>query len=126
MSLFLVMIGGAVGSALRYLLGRLSLALFGPGFPWGTLAANVFGGLAMGLLAGWLVAAMPADSEQWRLLIGIGLIGGFTTFSTFSLETVNMIQRGDLAVAAAYVAVSVAGAILALFAGLALVRSGTA
>ncbi len=120
------MIGGAVGSALRYLLGRLAFALFGPGFPWGTLAANLLGGLAMGLLAGWLVRAMPASGEQWRLLLGVGVLGGFTTFSSFSLETVNMLQRGDYGIAAAYIGVSVAGAILALFAGLTLARLGAA
>jgi CrcB protein len=122
MPLLLVMIGGAIGSALRYLIGRLSLSLFGPGFPWGTLAANVFGGLAMGVLAGTLLRVMPANGEQWRLFIGVGVIGGFTTFSTFSLETVNMIQRGDVGTAATYVSVSVVGAIAAWFAGLAVAR----
>lgn len=120
------MVGGAFGSALRYLLGRLSLTLFGPTFPWGTLAANVFGGLAMGLLAGWLVRTMPANGEQLRLLIGVGVIGGFTTFSTFSLETVNMIQRGDVATAGLYVSASLVGAILAVFGGIAMMRMGAA
>lgn len=126
MSLFLVMIGGAAGSALRYLFGRLALALLGPGFPWGTLGVNLIGGLAMGLLAGILVRAMPGNSEPLRLLIGVGVLGGFTTFSSFSLETVNMLQRGDVGVAALYVSASVVGAVLALFAGLTLARIGAA
>jgi fluoride exporter len=126
MNLFLVMIGGAVGSAMRYLLGRVSLTLLGPGFPYGTLAANLLGGLAMGLLAGGLLRAMPANGEQVRLLLGVGVLGGFTTFSSFSLETVNMLQRGDVATATGYVALSVAGAILAVFTGVALTRVGTA
>jgi CrcB protein len=122
MSLLLVMIGGAIGSALRYLLGRLSFALFGPALPWGTLAANLLGGLAMGVLAGMLVRNMPSNGEHLRLLLGVGVLGGFTTFSSFSLETVNMIQRGDIATAGGYVAASVIGAVAALFVGLALVR----
>ncbi|HEY0271203.1 MAG TPA: CrcB family protein, partial [Sphingomonas sp.] len=89
-------------------------------------AANLLGGLAMGLLFGGLARAMPANGEQLRLLLGVGVLGGFTTFSSFSLETVHMIQRGDLALAAGYIAISVTGAILALFAGLALTRVGVA
>lgn len=121
MNLVLVIVGGAVGSAARYLLSRLSLALIGPAYPWGTLAANVIGGFLMGVLAGAL--ARIGGSEQTRLLLGVGVLGGFTTFSSFSLETVVMIERGDLALALGYVAVSVVGAIGALFAGLYLIRA---
>ena len=122
MPLFLVMIGGAIGAALRYLLSKLTFALFGPGFPWGTLAANLLGGLAMGLLVGSLARTLPTNSEQLRLLLGVGVLGGFTTFSSFSLETVNMVQRGEIGTAGVYVMASVVGAFLALIAGLALVR----
>jgi len=118
---FLVMFGGAIGSAARYHLGRLTLAWFGPGYPWGTLAANLIGGLLMGVLAGVLARA-TAVGEPWRLLLGVGLLGGFTTFSAFTLETVTMIERGQAGVAAFYALLSVTGAVTALFIGLAAVR----
>jgi CrcB protein len=118
--LLLVMAGGAIGSGARYGVGRAALALLGPGYPWGTLAVNLLGGFAMGLLAG-LVSRM-ASAEEWRLLIGVGLLGGFTTFSAFSLDMVNMIERGTPGTAAGYALISVAGSVAALFAGLALTR----
>ncbi|MGP1283346.1 MAG: fluoride efflux transporter CrcB [Parasphingopyxis sp.] len=120
--LFLVMAGGAIGAGLRFLLGRFALHQFGPGFPWGTLGANILGGLAMGVLAG-LLARFGGGGEGWRLFIGVGILGGFTTFSAFSLETANMIERGALGVAAGYAAVSVIGSVAALFAGLWLMRA---
>lgn len=119
-SLLLVMGGGAIGSALRYLVGRAALALFGPGFPWGTLAVNLIGGAGMGLLAGFL--ARQADGEPLRLLLGVGLMGGFTTFSAFTLETVTMLQRGDLPTALLYIGLSVVGALAALALGLTAAR----
>ena len=119
--LLLVMIGGAVGAGARHLTGRTTLALFGPGFPYGTLAVNLIGGFAMGLLVGTL-ARMSVPGENWRLLLGVGVLGGYTTFSAFSLDVVTMIQRGDLGIALFYVLLSVVGSIVALFAGLSLVR----
>ncbi|MDR6851633.1 CrcB protein [Sphingomonas sp. BE123] len=115
--LFLVMLGGAVGAGARHLVGRAALALWGPGFPVGTLAVNVFGGLAMGLLAGWLATRASGD-EALRYLLGVGVLGGFTTFSAFSLETALMIERGELMTALFYILASVALSIGALFAGL--------
>lgn len=120
--LFLVMAGGAVGAGARHLVGRASLAAFGPGWPWSTLIVNVAGGFAMGLLAGALAHA-EGVSESWRLLLGVGVLGGFTTFSAFSLEAVLMIERGDWAAAISYVALSVVGAIGALALGLRAVRA---
>ena len=78
------MIGGAVGSAGRYAVGKLTLGTLGPNYPWGTLAVNLIGGFLMGLLAGML--ARTGGSEHGRLLIGVGVLGGFTTFSAFSLD----------------------------------------
>ncbi len=121
--LVLVMAGGATGAALRYLVGQWTLATLGPGLPFGTWAVNILGGLAMGLLAGTLARLASGGSEPLRLLLGVGVLGGFTTFSAFSLELVNMIARGDILLAAAYAVSSVAGSIVALYAGLMLARA---
>jgi CrcB protein len=118
--LFLVMVGGAFGTAARYLVGRGAVAAFGPTFPYGTLAVNVIGGFAMGVLAG--VLARVGGNENTRLLLGVGVLGGFTTFSSFSLEVVTMVERDAWATALGYVLASVLGAVLALFAGLWLTR----
>ena len=121
MPLILVMVGGALGAGARHLVGRAMLDRLGPGFPWWTLAINVAGGLLMGLLTGLLVRFSLPDG--WRLFLGVGVLGGFTTFSSFSLETVTLVQRGQPAAAAAYVALSVVGAICALLGGLVLARA---
>ena len=120
MNLLLVMAGGAAGSAARYLVGRWTLATLGPDWPWGTLTVNIVGGLLMGVLVGML--ARFSAAEPWRLLLAVGVLGGFTTFSAFSLDTAVMIERGALASAAMYVTASVVGGIAALFAGLAVAR----
>ncbi len=120
--LILVMTGGAIGTAARFLTGRTALALFGPAYPWsGTLAVNLVGGFAMGVLAG--ILARTGGSEQWRLFVGVGVLGGFTTFSAFSLDVVTLAERGAVATALGYALVSVIGAVLALFAGLSIVRA---
>jgi CrcB protein len=122
MNSLLVMLGGALGALARYHLGRLAFATLGSGFPWGTLIANIFGGLAMGALVGWLARFAAIGGEQLRLLLAVGVLGGFTTFSAFSLETVMMIERGEYLVAGAYVAASVVGALAALMLGLGVMR----
>lgn len=119
--LLLVMLGGAIGAGARFLVGGLALARLGPGFPWGTLFVNLAGGFLMGVLAGTL--AKFGGSEPWRLFLGVGVLGGFTTFSAFSLECHAMILRGDLGLALGYALASVVGAISALFVGVALTRS---
>lgn len=120
--LFLVMLGGAVGAGARHLTGRAALALWGPDFPWGTLIVNILGGLAMGLLVGWLAARASGD-EAIRYLLGVGVLGGFTTFSAFSLETVLMLQRNEYWTALLYILASVIVSIAALFAGLQMTRA---
>ena len=122
MALLLVMIGGALGAGARHLVGRALLVLAGPGFPYGTLAVNVIGGLAMGVLAG-LLARNAALGEQTRLFLGVGVLGGFTTFSSFSLDAVVLYERGAMLLALGYVLVSAVGSIAALFAGLSIVRA---
>lgn len=117
-SLFLVMLGGAFGSGARYLFGKAALGWLGPDYPWGTLGVNLIGGFAMGLLAGTL--ARSGGSEQVRLLLGVGVLGGFTTFSAFSLDAITMIERGDFGPSLLYILASVTGSIAALALGLAL------
>ena len=115
----IVAAGGALGAMARYGLGRMLPAT---GWPWPTLTANVAGGLLMGLLAGWLAFRAGAHGETVRLFAAVGLLGGFTTFSAFSLETALMIERRDFATAGLYVAASVVLSVAALFAGLTIAR----
>jgi len=121
-TLLLVAAGGATGAVLRYLLGAQALRNFGSGWPYGTLAANVIGGLMMGVLAGTLALRGGADQEKWRLLLGVGLLGGFTTFSAYSLEVALMIERREWLSAMTYSLGSVVLSVAALFAGLLLMR----
>lgn len=120
-NILIVMAGGALGSALRYSFGRFATAAFGADYPWGTLGVNLIGGLAMGLLMGAL-SRSGGGSEAVRLAIGVGLLGGFTTFSAFSLDMVTMLERGAMVSALAYTLISVVGAGVALFVGLQLTR----
>lgn len=119
-SLSLVMLGGALGAAARYLVGQAMTGWLGPNYPWGTLAVNLIGGLAMGALVGML--ARMTSGEQARLFLAVGVLGGFTTFSAFSLELVTMLERGAMLTALGYALASVIGAVIALFAGLAITR----
>ena len=121
-NLFLVMLGGAIGAGFRYHLSRVALEQMGAAFPWGTWIANLLGGLLMGLLAGIALRDGPVD-DPLLLFLGVGMLGGFTTFSAFSLEAAQMIQRGELIVAAAYAVSSVAGAVMLLFIGFWLARA---
>jgi CrcB protein len=118
----LVALGGAVGAVARYGVGVWSLRRFGGGWPVGTLAVNVVGGLLMGALAGWLALRGGEGAERWRLLLGVGVLGGFTTFSAFSLETALLLERGRWSAACLYMAASVVLSVAALFAGLWLSR----
>lgn len=119
-----VAIGGAVGAVGRYQLGRAITHWIGASvtFPWPTLAANILGCAAMGLLFGWL-ARHGGANESLRLLLGVGLLGGFTTFSAFSLEMLLLIERGSAGLAVLYASVSVLAGLAALYGGLVLIRA---
>lgn len=118
--------GGAVGALLRYQLGRAITNWIGPnvaaGFPWATLAVNLIGSFAMGVLAGWLARHGSGSGEQLRLLLGVGLLGGFTTFSAFSLEIMLLIERGQVGLGLTYAFVSVFAGLTGLYLGLMAMR----
>jgi CrcB protein len=118
----LVAAGGAAGAVARYALGVQALRLWGPGWPFGTFIANLSGGLLMGMLAGYLAHRGGAEQERLRVLLGVGVLGGFTTFSAFSLETALMIERRTYGQAFSYATASVLLSISALFGGLLLAR----
>jgi len=120
-ALVLIFLGGGLGAVARHLTGVAVMRLVGPGFPWGTLMVNIAGSLAMGLLIAWLARRSAGDAEL-RLLLATGFLGGFTTFSAFSLDAVSLYERGALTAAIAYVIASVTVSILALFGGLWLAR----
>ena len=121
--LLLVGLGGALGSMARYGVGLGAARLFPAStWPWGTLAVNVVGGLAMGLLVGWMGLRAGVGQETVRVFAAVGVLGGFTTFSAFSLETALMIERREYGLAGAYVLLSVVLAVAALMAGLMLAR----
>jgi fluoride exporter len=114
--IILVMSGGAIGAGLRYGLSR-ALPYAGDSWPWATFAANVLGGLAMGVLAAWVMRG-DNSAESLRLFVGVGVLGGFTTFSAFSLEMMRMIERGQIGLAMGYAVASVLLALGALFVGM--------
>lgn len=119
---FLVAAGGAIGAALRHGLGLAAVRFAPAGWPWGTFSANLAGSLLMGLLVGWLALKSDLTGSGLRLFFATGVLGGFTTFSAFSLEVSKMIETGDLQKAALYAAGSVSLGVGALFLGLWLAR----
>ena len=120
-SYLLVFFGGGLGASLRHLINLICARYIGIGFPWGTFIINITGSTVMGLIAGYLAFKGEA-SQPWRLFVMTGILGGYTTFSAFSLDTALLYERGELGLAAAYVLGSVVLSIAGLFAGLALVR----
>lgn len=122
MNILLVAAGGAAGSVCRYLTGIFMTRILGPAFPWGTLTVNVLGSFAIGFLAE-LVARKLNASMEMRLLLVVGFLGGFTTFSSFSLDTMALMERGAMLAALTYVLVSVVLSLLAAFGGLSLGRA---
>lgn len=119
----LVFLGGGIGAALRHGVNLVSAALFGVSFPWGTLIVNVLGSFLIGVAAAYFAFKSDAASQGLRLFLTTGILGGFTTFSAFSLDFAVLAERGELAQAAAYVAGSVLLSLAAIFLGLFLVRS---
>src|SRR5262245_6682933 len=117
----IVFLGGGVGAALRHGVNLVVTRFFGAAFPYATLFENVSGSLVMGMLAAYF-AFKSGSSQHWRLFLTTGILGGYTTFSAFSLDTAVLYERGEIGLAAVYVLASVALSIAGLFAGLALVR----
>ena len=124
-SFLTVALGGAIGASARYGLSVAMLRLYGPSFPLGTFLANIIGGLLMGLLMGWLIREAPDGSNSIRLFAGVGVLGGFTTFSAFSLEAMRMLESKSYGIFFGYVGASVVLSIAAVALGLFLMR-GTA
>ena len=123
-SILLVFLGGGLGSVLRHGVNVASLALFGPAFPFGTLIVNAVGGLAMGLVAGALErGAFAGLAQEARLFLATGVLGGFTTFSAYSLDAVALWERGASALAGLYVVASVVLAIAGVALGLLFARA---
>jgi fluoride exporter len=121
MNYLLVFIGGGLGSSLRHTINIASARAFGTAFPYHTFIINISGSIVMGLIAGYLAPKGDA-SQPWRLFLMTGILGGYTTFSAFSLDTAVLYERGEIALALFYVLGSVVFSILGLFAGLALMR----
>jgi fluoride exporter len=120
-SYLLVFFGGGLGATLRHLVNVTCARCIGTAFPYGTFIINITGSTVMGLIAGYLAFKGEA-SQPWRLFLMTGILGGYTTFSAFSLDTALLYERGEIGLAAAYVLGSVVLSIAGLFAGLALVR----
>ncbi|MCH4546447.1 fluoride efflux transporter CrcB [Rhizobium sp. WYCCWR 11279] len=118
----LVAVGGAIGSLLRYYVGQWALRLMGPSFPWGTLAVNVVGCFVIGVFAE-LIARKFNASVELRLLLITGFLGGFTTFSAFSLDAISLFERGEAVAGGIYIAASVGLSMAAVIAGLAVMRA---
>ncbi len=124
MGYILVFLGGGLGSTLRHAMNVLCARLFGTNFPFGTFLINISGSLVMGLIAGYL--AFRGDAAQpWRLFLMTGVLGGYTTFSAYSLDSMTLYQRGEIALAAFYIVGSVVLSLAGVAAGLAIMRNAT-
>ena len=117
-----VALGGAIGASLRHGVGLLAVRHLAPGWPHGTFIVNIAGSLAMGLLIGWLALKAEGIHQTTRLFLATGVLGGFTTFSAFSLEVANMLRAGEAGKAAAYAGLSLVLGVAALFLGLWIAR----
>jgi fluoride exporter len=122
MGYLIVFLGGGIGAALRHGFNIAFARLLGTAFPYATLFENVSGSIVMGMLVAYF-AFKSGIPHHWQLFLTTGILGGYTTFSTFSLDVALLYERGELGLAALYVALSVALSIGGLFAGLAVVRN---
>lgn len=122
----LVAIGGALGSVLRYGTGIAVGRAWSSSFPLGTLLINIVGSAVMGLFVGLMARLLPAWQGDARLFFAVGVLGGFTTFSSFSLDAISMIERGEVLPAGLYVVASVAGGLIAIWLALVVMRLGVA
>jgi len=120
--LLLIALGGALGAVARHLVNQGALRFIGPDYPWGTLAVNIAGSLALGVLVGWLAFAGRSDATELRFALGVGFLGAFTTMSAFSLDVVLFIERKAYVSAAAYGLGTLALCVAAVFVGLILAR----
>ena len=118
-----VALGGAVGASLRYLSGSFAMRMFGSGFPYGTMFVNVLGSFIMGFAAFYMLERMDGSYARFAPFVLTGVLGGFTTFSAFSLDALYLMERSRFLAAAIYMGGSVAVSLLALFAGIAIARS---
>ena len=118
----LVGLGGALGAVARYGVSVVVGHFWRTQFPVATMLINVSGSFAMGLLVGWLVRALPPGQSEIRLFVAVGILGGFTTFSAFSLDVMTLIERGDVIPAVVYALGSMLLSVLALLLGLMIFR----
>lgn len=121
--LFLIAAGGALGALARHGVNQACLRWIGPEFPWGIIAVNVAGSFALGALVGWLALAGRPDATELRFAIGIGFLGAFTTMSAFALDIVLMLERREFLTALLYGSGTVVASVLAVMAGLVLIRA---
>lgn len=122
----LVAVGAGIGGVARYGLSSLIGRVWAGSFPLATLTVNILGAVLMGLLIGALARFMPPWQSEARLFAAVGILGGFTTFSSFSLETIVLIERGELPLAILYVALSVVVCVIGLYLGLLITRGSPA
>ena len=118
----LVGVGGALGAMARYGTGLMLGRIASGGFPFATMSVNIAGSFLMGVLVGGLAKFLPAGQNEIRLFVAVGLLGGFTTFSAFSLDAMTLLERGDAGQAFLYILASVTASILAVVGGLMLMR----
>lgn len=123
LALFLVVVGGGIGAGMRHGMNLGVARMLGADFPWSTFAINIVGSLLIGIAAAWFAFRNDAASQSLRLFLTTGILGGFTTFSAFSLDFALMFERGETMAAVSYVVGSVGLSLAAIFAGLWLVRT---